>query len=415
MEPAILNAAEMYRLPWTLSDNAISWLEPTSACNLACDGCYRENIPRSHKSLSVIQDEINTFVRLRKCDGISIAGGEPLLHPDIFEIVRRISAAGIKPILNTNGLALTKEMLLELKKAGATGFTFHIDSKQGRPSWKNKTEIELNDLRQMYAEMLADAGGLSCSFNSTVYEDTACYVPDMLEWAAKNINIVHVIVFILYRAAVPQIPFDWYANGKKVDMGILPYSEDSPRRIDMKSTDLVQLIRKRFPGFKPSAYLNGTQQADSYKWLLSGRIGSGEEIYGYVGPKFIELMQTSHHLFKGRWLAYANPSEVAMGRTMLLFSAIDSRLRRIAARYFSDLMFNPSLIFKKLHFQSVMIIQPVDFLENGAQNMCDGCPDITVYNGELVWSCRLEELKKFGCWVQTYPKEQNKDSSKNSG
>jgi hypothetical protein len=35
--------------------------------------------------------------------------------------------------------------------------------------------------------------------------------------------------------------------------------------------------------------------------------------------------------------------------------------------------------------------------------MCDGCPDMTVYNGELVWSCRMEELKKFGCWVRTVP------------
>jgi hypothetical protein len=404
METATLDPREMYRLPWNLSDNAISWLEPTSACNLACDGCYRENIPASHKPLSVVQEEINTFRRLRNCDGISIAGGDPLLHPQIYDIVRSIARAGIKPIMNTNGLALTREMLVELKKAGVVGFTFHIDSKQGRPGWKNKTEIELNDLRQMYAEMLADVGGISCSFNSTVYEDTAHYAPDMLEWAARHIDIVHVMVFILYRAAVPQIPFDWYAKGKKVDMGILPYSEDAPRRVDMKSNDLVHIIRQRFPAFKPSAYLNGTEKADSYKWLLSGRLGTTEQIYGYVGPKFIETMQTGHHFFKGKYLAYAKPSLTALGKSMLLFSAIDFRLRRIAGRFLSDLVFNPSLIFKKMHFQSVMIIQPVDFMENGAQNMCDGCPDITLYNGELVWSCRLEELKQFGCWVQTYPK-----------
>ena len=30
---------DLYRLPWTLADNAISWLEPTAICNLACDGC----------------------------------------------------------------------------------------------------------------------------------------------------------------------------------------------------------------------------------------------------------------------------------------------------------------------------------------------------------------------------------------
>jgi hypothetical protein len=36
--------------------------------------------------------------------------------------------------------------------------------------------------------------------------------------------------------------------------------------------------------------------------------------------------------------------------------------------------------------------------------MCDGCPDITVHNGELVWSCRLEERLKFGQFVRTVPR-----------
>jgi hypothetical protein len=36
--------------------------------------------------------------------------------------------------------------------------------------------------------------------------------------------------------------------------------------------------------------------------------------------------------------------------------------------------------------------------------MCDGCPDITVHNGELVWSCRMEELKQFGTFLRTAEK-----------
>ena len=83
-----LNHRDLYRLPWSLPDNAISWLEPTSACNLACDGCYRENVPNSHKSLDTVREEVRTFLRLRTTDGISIAGGDPLMHPDIVEIGR---------------------------------------------------------------------------------------------------------------------------------------------------------------------------------------------------------------------------------------------------------------------------------------------------------------------------------------
>jgi hypothetical protein len=66
---------------------------------------------------------------------------------------------------------------------------------------------------------------------------------------------------------------------------------------------------------------------------------------------------------------------------------------------------NPFNIFKKLFYQTVLIIQPVDFLDDGRQNMCDGCPDITVWDGKLVWSCRMEELMTFGYNVRTYPKD----------
>ena len=51
-----------------------------------------------------------------------------------------------------------------------------------------------------------------------------------------------------------------------------------------------------------------------------------------------------------------------------------------------------------------MIIQPVDITEDGRQSMCDGCPDITVWDGKLVWSCRMEEQLKYGHNVKTYPK-----------
>ena len=91
---------------------------------------------------------------------------------------------------------------------------------------------------------------------------------------------------------------------------------------------------------------------------------------------------------------------------MLLLSGFDDGVKRIAGKYMKSVFANPLNTLKKLHYQSVMIIQPVDFLQNGAQNMCDGCPDMTLWNGELVWSCRLEELKHFGCWVRSVPRAQ---------
>jgi hypothetical protein len=396
-----LNHLDYYRLPWNLADNSISWLEPTAKCNLHCDGCYRKN-EDSHKSLDVIKEELDTFCRLRKCDGISIAGGDPLLHPDILEIVKEVKKRGLKPIINTNGVALTKELLIELKKAGTFGFTFHVDSKQGRPHWKGKNELDLNELRYQYARMVADVGGMSCSFNSTIYEDTMQYVPGLIKWAQDNIDIVQVIVFILYRA-VNNGKVDFYIGSQKIDMGELVYNEETTERTDIKADEIVSLIREENPGFNPCGYLNGSEKVDSFKWLLTGRIGNKKRIYGYMGPKSIEFVQTMYHLLYGKYLAYAAPKEAGKGRSMLLFSIFDKGMRKVAKAFLA----NPLRIFTKLYYQSVMIIQPVDFLEDGRQSMCDGCPDITVWNGQLVWSCRMEEQLKFGMNAKTYPKELN--------
>ena len=395
-----LNHLDYYRLPWNLTDNSISWLEPTAVCNLSCDGCYRKNEKNSHKSLKVINEELDIFTRLRTCDGVSIAGGDPLTHPEIIGIVKSVKERNIKPIINTNGLALSKGLLHELKDAGVFGFTFHIDSKQGRPNWKDKNELELNELRLHYAKMLAEEGGISCSFNSTVYEDTMQYVPGMVKWAQEHIDIVQVMVFILYRA-VNNEKVDFYLGPKKIDMNQLVYNEEATERTDIKAEEIVELIRKDNPDFDPCAYLNGSEKPESFKWLLTGRLGTKKKIYGYVGSKGIEIMQTFYHLFNNKYLAYAKPKDAAMGRSMLLLSPFDKKIKNTLRNYLK----NPFNIFRKLYYQSVMIIQPVDFLEDGRQNMCDGCPDITVWNGKLVWSCRMEEQLKFGMNVKTYPKD----------
>lgn len=395
----------LYRLPWNFADNAISWLEPTSKCNLHCDGCYRENRLHSHKSLSVIKHELDIFEKNRKTDGVSIAGGEPLLHPNILEIVSMVRKKGWKPIINTNGEPLTMELLKDLKKAGVWGFTFHVDSQQGRPGWKDKNEIEHNELRLKFAEMLAEVGGLSCSFNATIYPETMKYVPEMLKWSQDHIDKVHVMVFILYRMAIIGSEFDYFAGKEQVHFDDMMYSKnDDERRVDLTSPELADLIRKEEPGFMPSAFLNGTHDPDTYKWLLTGRMGNKHKVFGYTGPKFMELVQTFKHLFTDSYLAYSTPQIQRKGRLYFLLAPFDKGIRKIMKEYFRTFAKNPKAFFSRMHYQSVVIIQPADVSENGDINMCDGCPDITVWNDKLVWSCRMEEQYRWGQNVRFVPK-----------
>ena len=403
--PEAIDHKRLYRLPWNLADNAIAWLEPTEHCNLACDGCYRKNEPR-HKSLEEVASDLDVFQRLRNVDSISIAGGDPLTHPNIVDIVRTIAARGTKPVLNTNGHALTRELLVALKDAGLIGFTFHVDSKQGRPAYRGRDEVGMNELRSTYAEMVASVGGLSCSFNSTVYPDTLEQVPDLVAWAQRHIREVQTMVFILFRHAdMSSGSWDYWAGGKRVKMDQLVYAEKEQRRIDLSAPEIVEVIRRRFPDFTPSSYLNGTERPDSFKWLVTTRIGTPDRIYGYAGPRWMEAVQSTHHFMTGRYMSYSRPWLFSQGLgAMVLGSAFDPGLRGALSGYARALARTPLQAMRNAYVQSIVVIQPIDILEDGAQNMCDGCPDVTVHDGKLVWSCRLEEPRKWGTFVRTVPK-----------
>jgi hypothetical protein len=394
----------LYRLPWSLTDNPIAWLEPTQACNLACDGCYRQNV-KAHKSIDEVQADLDTFARLRNFDGVSIAGGDPVLHPEVVEIVRRVARMNRKPIINTNGVGLTLEMLRELKRAGLVGLTFHVDSHQGRPGWRGKDEVGMNELRSEYAELVASVGGLACAFNSTVYDDTLDQAPSVAAWAARNIEIVHTVVFITYRAAARQ-GFDYYAMGRKADMGKLVYTIDAPRKTDISARDVAATLAAADPSYAPCAYLNGTVQPDTFKWLLAMRVGTKKRVHGYVGAKFMELSQVGYHAVTGRYMSYAPPASLNTGRSLMMMGGLglDAGLRRAAGRWASSFLRDPIDALREQHLQAVVCIQPIDIDDQGRDNMCDGCPDMTVHEGKLVWSCRLEEYKQFGGVVTAVPR-----------
>ncbi len=309
-----LHHHDYYRLPWTLPDNGISWLEPTVLCNLRCDGCYRKIEGDPHKSWAAVLAELDVFQDQRKSDCISVAGGEPLLYPRIVDLVAEIRRRGFKPIINSNGVPLTPELLRDLKRAGVFGFTFHVDSRQNRGGrWHGCSELELNDLRQEYAELVAAVGGVACSFNATVYADNLDQVPGMTAWAQEHIDIVNTMVFICFRHVVPSLPFDWYAGGEKVDWDGIWYHSDQDRVVTINSRDLVAKMREVDPDFEPAAYLNGTQDPSAFKWLLTMRVGNKRRIFGYPGPKLTEAMTAWYHFRHDKYLSYMGPGRNAQG------------------------------------------------------------------------------------------------------
>lgn len=402
-----LNPQNYYRFPWSLNDNGISWLEVTASCNLDCKGCYRDRKSTGHKSLEEIADDLSVFKRERKSDCMSIAGGDPLVHPEIVKIVKMVKDGGWKPIINTNGIALTQKLLEDLITAGIFGFTFHIDTSQTRHDSPNiNSEIDLNATRLHFAQLVAKTGKgkITCSFNQTVTQETLNTIPAIVNWAKQYPKIVHSMVFILYRDPQFVGDFDFYANGKKVEIEKIYDETDWGKNKHLTAHDIAEKILEAEPLYSPGAFLNGTIDPNSMKWLIALRAGTDKKTYGFAGPKFMEYVQVGSHLFRGKWLSYSPAQFLSTGRLCaFLFSLFDKGMRQILKNYLKTAFISPVSFFQKTYMQSIAIIQPIDFMPDGRMNMCDSCPDMTVHKGKMYWSCRLEEIKRHGTFMTAAP------------
>jgi pyruvate-formate lyase-activating enzyme len=388
-----LDKRDLYRFPWSKNDNPIAWLEVTDVCNLRCEGCYRQRL-EGHKPLETVKEEILFFKRWRNPDNVSIAGGEPLVHPEICDIVAFIAENGIKPIVLTNALTLTPELLRELKQAGLSGFTLHIDSYQARPGWEDKNEEEHNELRAYYADMIDDVGGLITVFNSTVYPSTFHEIPDVVRWGQANIEKVHGLVFITYRILDTEANIGMDTEGHAVDAAQLSYTTTDFGETFVTGPEVYQIIKGNFPEYDPSGYLGGTIRHDSYKWLAGATIGSRYGMFGSIGKKSMEIGQAGHHLIKGTYLAYLSGMKITP--LLFLISPWDRTVRKAAGRWFRAVLRHPDLLFRTLRLQTIGIIQAPDIQPGGQADMCDSCPDMTVWNGTLINSCRMDEYRLFG-------------------
>jgi MoaA/NifB/PqqE/SkfB family radical SAM enzyme len=393
-----------------MNDNPIAWLEVTDICNIHCEGCYRQYMT-GHKTLDALKEEVDFFIRWRNPDNFSIAGGEPLIYPHIVELVEYIASKGIKPVILTNAYALTPEILKKLKKAGLAGFTIHIDSHQTRPHWNGKTEAELNVLRQKCADMVAAEGGMYLIFNSTVYPSTFSEIPDIIRWGQANIEKVNGLVFITYRTATSDTNVALDSLDHKVDMSKLSYVKESFDEKFVTSPEVYDLIRQNFPEYDAAGYLGGSIRHDTFKWLIGALVGSKHKVYGSVGKRTMELSQAGHHFFTGRYLAYL--AEAAIGGKIFLLSPWDATLRQAWKNQLGQILRHPQRLFEKIYVQSIGIIQAPDVLPDGRADMCDSCPDVTIYEGKFINSCRMDEYRLFGGFVAVVDKDKVNSPSEN--
>jgi len=89
----------------------------TRKCNLSCGYCNeydKVSAPVPFDELKMRIDKLATL----KTFAITLTGGEPLLHPDIAEIIQYVQQTGVIPTIITNGYLLTEKKIKAFNDAG---------------------------------------------------------------------------------------------------------------------------------------------------------------------------------------------------------------------------------------------------------------------------------------------------------
>ncbi len=176
---------------------SISW-NLTKRCNLNCDHCYLDADFRG----GFRTDELNTEECFRVVDQIAevnpnafliLTGGEPLLRPDIYDIIKYAADRKFMVVLGTNGTMINRENARKIKEAGAHGVGISIDSMIAE---KHDTFRGVDQAWQksMNAFNILNEVGVDFLIQMSVSDMNYKEIPDVIAFAEK----IGAVAFNLY-------------------------------------------------------------------------------------------------------------------------------------------------------------------------------------------------------------------------
>jgi len=135
---------------------------PMRRCNLACTYCnefddFSKPVPIEEMYRRIDKlGELGTSV-------VTISGGEPLMHPELDGVIRRIRANGMVAGLITNGYLLVAERIKGLNRAGLEWLQISIDNVN--PDDVSKKSLKVLDKK---LQLLAEHADFHVNINSVV-------------------------------------------------------------------------------------------------------------------------------------------------------------------------------------------------------------------------------------------------------
>jgi MoaA/NifB/PqqE/SkfB family radical SAM enzyme len=135
---------------------------PMRRCNLSCTYCNEFDDVSDPVPLDEMLRRIDHLGRLGT-SVITISGGEPLLHPELDQIIARIRKTGAIAGMITNGYLLMPDRIERLNKAGLDHMQISIDNVM--PDAVSKKSLKVLDKK---LQMLAEHADFHVNINSVV-------------------------------------------------------------------------------------------------------------------------------------------------------------------------------------------------------------------------------------------------------
>ena len=163
----------------------------TDRCSLRCTYCMPHDFAAWLPSEDLLTtDELLTVIEVAVAQGIDevrLTGGEPLLRPDIVEIVERIASLDNAPrlTLTTNGIRLP-DLAEKLAKAGLNRINVSLDT-LSRERFKKLTYRDRFDDVILGLKAANAAGLFPIKVNTVLLKEiNDDEAPALLEWALAN-------------------------------------------------------------------------------------------------------------------------------------------------------------------------------------------------------------------------------------
>lgn len=135
---------------------------PIRKCNLSCTYCNEYDDYSKPVPTDVMISRINKLADLGTSI-VTLSGGEPLLHPDLDDIIGAMRSRGVVASMITNGYLLVPERIERLNKAGLDHLQISIDNVM--PDDVSKKSLKVLDKKLQW---LAEYGTFHVNINSVI-------------------------------------------------------------------------------------------------------------------------------------------------------------------------------------------------------------------------------------------------------